>query len=122
MHRVTLWAGRIKPSGPEGGADQPAGFGRRAMVGLGYAIPGIAALAVLSSVFGWWPFVIAGISDGAVYALAALGLVLTYKTSGIFNFAVGAQAAASAYVFYSLRVSAGLPWPVAALGSMLLVG
>jgi len=122
MHRVTLWAGRIKPSGPEGGADQPAGFGRRAMVGLGYAIPGIAALAVLSSVFGWWPFVIAGISDGAVYALAALGLVLTYKTSGIFNFAVGAQAAASAYVFYSLWDVAHLPWPVAALLVVVLVG
>jgi branched-subunit amino acid ABC-type transport system permease component len=69
-----------------------------------------------------WPFVLTGISDGAVYSFAALGLVLTFKTSGIFNFAVGAQAAASAYVFYSFRMDAGLPWPVAFLLSLLLVG
>jgi branched-subunit amino acid ABC-type transport system permease component len=69
-----------------------------------------------------WPFVLTGISDGAVYSFAALGLVLTFKTSGIFNFAVGAQAAASAYVFYSFRVDAGLPWPVAFLLSLILVG
>ena len=69
-----------------------------------------------------WPFVVAGISDGSIYALAALGLVLTYKTSGIFNLAIGAQAAASAYVFYSLRISAGLPWPVAGLLALIAVG
>jgi branched-subunit amino acid ABC-type transport system permease component len=76
----------------------------------------------LSGVFSLGPYVVSGIADGAIYALAALGLVLTYKTSGIFNFAIGAQAAASAYVFYSLRETVGLPWPVAALGSLLLVG
>ncbi len=80
---------------------------------------GIVALAivgvVLSAVFSVGPYVVTGIADGSIYALAALGLVLTYKTSGIFNFAIGAQAAASAYVFYSMRVSLGLPWPVAAL-------
>ena len=69
-----------------------------------------------------WPFVLTGISDGAVYSFAALGLVLTFKTSGIFNFAIGAQAALSAYVFYSLRIDAGLPWPVAFGLSLLLVG
>jgi branched-subunit amino acid ABC-type transport system permease component len=69
-----------------------------------------------------WPFVLNGISDGAIYSFAALGLVLTFKTSGIFNFAIGAQAAASAYVFYSFRVDAGMPWPVAFVLSLLLVG
>jgi branched-subunit amino acid ABC-type transport system permease component len=69
-----------------------------------------------------WPFVINGISDGSIYALAALGLVLTFKTSGIFNLAIGGQAAASAYVFYSFRIDAGLPWPVAALLALLIVG
>ena len=33
------------------------------------------------------PFVVIGISVGAIYGLAGTGLVLTYKTSGIFNFA-----------------------------------
>ena len=48
--------------------------------------------------------------------------VLTYKTSGIFNLAIGAQAAASAYVFYSFRITLGMPWPVAALLCLLGVG
>ncbi|WP_156869797.1 ABC transporter permease subunit [Sporichthya polymorpha] len=69
-----------------------------------------------------WPFVLTGISDGAIYSFAALGLVLTFKTSGIFNFAIGAQAAASAYVFYSFRIDAGLSWPLAFLLSLVLVG
>jgi branched-subunit amino acid ABC-type transport system permease component len=78
--------------------------------------------APVASIRDLWPFVLTGISDGAIYSFAALGLVLTFKTSGIFNFAIGAQAAASAYVFYSFRMDAGLPWPVAALLSLLLVG
>ena len=36
------------------------------------------------------PFIIAGIAAGSIYGLAATGLVLTYKTSGIFNFGQGA--------------------------------
>lgn len=67
-------------------------------------------------------YVIPGIADGSIYALCALGLVLTYKTSGVFNFAHGAVAAASAYAFYSLRIVHGLPWPVAFLLALLLVG
>ncbi|MCW2616089.1 MAG: hypothetical protein JWN08_3083 [Frankiales bacterium] len=67
-------------------------------------------------------FLIPGIADGSVYALAALGLVLTFKTSGVFNFAHGALAAASAYMFYEFRVEQGLPWPLAFLISLLLVG
>jgi branched-subunit amino acid ABC-type transport system permease component len=78
--------------------------------------------APLVSARGEWPYVLAGVSDGAVYSMAALGLVLTFKTSGIFNFAIGAQAAASAYVFYSFRMDAGLPWPVAFVLALLLVG
>lgn len=50
------------------------------------------------------PFVVIGIATGAVYGLAALGLVLTYKTSGIFNFAHGAIAAVSAYAYYQMHV------------------
>jgi branched-subunit amino acid ABC-type transport system permease component len=69
-----------------------------------------------------WPFVVTGIADGSIYSLAALGLVLTFKTSGIFNFAIGAQAAASAYLFYTFRVDAGMPWPVSGLLALLIVG
>ena len=40
---------------------------------------------------------------GSVYALAGVGLVLTYKTSGIFNFAYGAIAMFCGFTFWQLR-------------------
>jgi branched-subunit amino acid ABC-type transport system permease component len=70
----------------------------------------------------FFTFLVPGIADGSVYALAALGLVLTFKTSGVFNFAHGALAAASAYVFYEFRIEQGLPWPLAFLISLVFVG
>ena len=68
------------------------------------------------------PYVVVGVSSGSIYALAAMGLVLTFKTSGIFNFAHGAQAAMAAYLMYELRERSGWPWPVAAAVTLLLAG
>jgi ABC-type branched-subunit amino acid transport system ATPase component/branched-subunit amino acid ABC-type transport system permease component len=68
------------------------------------------------------PFIIIGIVSGSVYGLAGVGLVLTYKTSGIFNFAQGALATVAAYAFYYLNVDLKLAWPVAALISVLVLG
>ncbi|HEY2832767.1 MAG TPA: ABC transporter permease [Sporichthyaceae bacterium] len=56
------------------------------------------------------PFVIFGIITGSIYGLTAMGLVLTYKTSGVFNIAHGAVCAGAAYVFYGLRQRQGIPW------------
>jgi branched-subunit amino acid ABC-type transport system permease component len=53
------------------------------------------------------PFVVIGLFTGAVYALAAAGLVLTYKTSGVFNFGHGAIGMFAAYVFYHLNTAWG---------------
>lgn len=61
------------------------------------------------------PFVVAGLVAGSIYGLTATGLVLTYRTSGIFNFAHGALAAGGAYLFYQVRAEWGLPWPLAML-------
>ncbi len=44
-------------------------------------------------------FAIPGISYGCTYAIVAVGLVLTYQATGVFNFAFGAQAYAAAFVF-----------------------
>ena len=41
-------------------------------------------------------FAIPGIPYGCIYAIFAVGLVLTYQATGVFNFAFGAQAYASA--------------------------
>ncbi len=67
------------------------------------------------------PFLVVGVTTGSVYGLAAMGLVLTYKTSGIFNFAHGAIAAISAFVYYDLRTLRGLPWPVALAVAVVVV-
>jgi branched-subunit amino acid ABC-type transport system permease component len=50
-----------------------------------------------------------GLVVGAIYAIAASGLVLTYATSGIFNFAHGAQAMLGAFTYYQLNVAWDLP-------------
>jgi ABC-type branched-subunit amino acid transport system ATPase component/branched-subunit amino acid ABC-type transport system permease component len=68
------------------------------------------------------PFIVAGIATGAVYGLAGVGLVLTYKTSGIFNFAQGAIATATAFVFFDLHVQHGLSWWLSALISIAVIG
>jgi ABC-type branched-subunit amino acid transport system ATPase component/branched-subunit amino acid ABC-type transport system permease component len=68
------------------------------------------------------PFVIAGLVAGSIYGLAAVGLVLTYKASGIFNFAQGAIATISAYTFYELHVVHLMSWPLAAAIAVLGVG
>lgn len=68
------------------------------------------------------PYIIIGLVSGSIYGISAMGLVLTYKTSGIFNFAHGATSAASAYLFYELRQQRGWPWPLAVVVAVLILG
>ena len=58
-------------------------------------------------------YTLLGLILGGVYGIAASGLVLTYTTSGIFNFAHGAIAMLSAYVYWQFRVGWHLPAPLA---------
>ena len=51
----------------------------------------------------WSPYLVAGITVGSIYALAGVGLVLTFKTSGIVNFGHGAVAAVAAYLMARKR-------------------
>jgi branched-chain amino acid transport system permease protein len=44
-------------------------------------------------------FAAPGVQQGCAYALVGICLVLTYQATGVFNFAFGAQAFASAFVF-----------------------
>ncbi len=53
--------------------------------------------------------VVSGIVVGSIYALAALGLVLVYKSSRVANFAHGQLIAAGAFVAYALTVWAEIP-------------
>jgi branched-chain amino acid transport system permease protein len=45
-------------------------------------------------------FTVLGIAAGAIYAITAMGLVVTYNTTGIFNFAHGAVGMVAAFTFY----------------------
>lgn len=58
-------------------------------------------------------FFVLGVADGCVLAIAATGLVLTYTTTGVFNFAHGAVGMVAGYAYYTLRVDVGVPTPVA---------
>ena len=65
-------------------------------------------------------YAIPGLPYGCVFALMAVGLVLTYQTSGVFNLAYGAQAYASALIFY-VCVNAGWPSWAAFLAAVVVV-
>lgn len=56
---------------------------------------------------------VTGVVTAALYAVAASGLVLTYNTSGIFNFAHGAFGMFAAFCYWQVRHEWGLPAPVA---------
>ena len=58
-------------------------------------------------------FTVVGLVAGCVYALIATGLVVTYNTTGIFNFAHGAIAMVSAYTFWQFWQGWGWPAPLA---------
>lgn len=58
-----------------------------------------------------------GLPIGAMYALAAMGIVVVYKTSRVFNFATGAVGLVCAYVASDL-VEAGLPVLLALLAAV----
>ena len=54
-------------------------------------------------------FTIAGLSTAAIYAIAASGLVVTYTTSGIFNFAHGAFGMMAAFTYWQVNQGWGVP-------------
>ena len=65
--------------------------------------------------------VIVGVSIGSIYAIAASGIVVTYTTSGIFNFAQGAIGMFMAFVYWELRVNRGVPAPIALILSIFVI-
>jgi branched-chain amino acid transport system permease protein len=64
---------------------------------------------------------IVGISVGSIYAIAASGIVVTYTTSGIFNFAQGAIGMFMAFVYWQLRVDWGVPAPLSLIVAILVI-
>jgi len=67
-------------------------------------------------------FTIAGLSTAAIYAIAASGLVVTYTTSGIFNFAHGAFSMMAAFMFWQVHMGWGVPTLPAFLLVVFVIG
>lgn len=54
--------------------------------------------------------IISGLATGSLYALAALGLVLIFKTSDVVNFAQGEMGMFGTFICFALMTSAGVPY------------
>lgn len=67
------------------------------------------------------PYIISGLVVGSIYAISALGLVLTYASSRVFNFAHGALAYAIAIFYYYLTRQNGWSIATAAPFTILIV-
>jgi branched-chain amino acid transport system permease protein len=63
--------------------------------------------------------VVAGLAQGSLYALAALGLVVIYNASSVVNFAQGAMGMAATYVAFVLLNNLNVPYPLAFLGALV---
>jgi branched-chain amino acid transport system permease protein len=64
---------------------------------------------------------VSGAALGAIYALVALGFVVIYRGSQVFNFAQGELLTWGAFGMLAM-LGLGLPWPVALLAAMALTG
>jgi ABC-type branched-subunit amino acid transport system ATPase component/branched-subunit amino acid ABC-type transport system permease component len=62
-----------------------------------------------------------GFGVGSVYAAVGMGLVVTYKGTGIINFAAGAMGMWSAYVYDEARRSGNLMFPVVVIPEKLKI-
>jgi branched-chain amino acid transport system permease protein len=64
-------------------------------------------------------FTVVGLVLGGTFALAAIGLVLIYRVSGVLNFAHGAVAMFSTFVAYQISVVWGWPAPLGLLAAIV---
>ncbi len=73
--------------------------------------------------WGLFPgYTVIGITLGGIYALAAIGLVLIYRVSGVLNFAQGAVSMFSAFVAYQVSTVTGAPPAVGLLAAIVAGG
>jgi len=64
--------------------------------------------------------IISGLLTGVMYSLVALGFVLIFKASGVFNFAQGAMVLFAALALVGF-LEQGVPVPVAILGAVVIM-
>ncbi len=76
----------------------------------------VVALVVVLAAAGEKESLVIGLIAGSAYGLLALGLVLIYKSSGIFNFAQGEFGTVAVFVLYLLHFE--VPYGVAIVGAL----
>lgn len=84
--------------------------GRGRVVGVAIGVLVVAYLAIS----GQTQALVIGVITGLSYSLIALGLVLIYKSSGVFNFAQGELGTVPLFVLYLAHLN-GVPYLLAAL-------
>jgi branched-chain amino acid transport system permease protein len=80
-------------------------------------VPLRRAVLLLQEVTTFLALTLTGLVVGCIYALTACGLVVTYTTSGVFNFAHGAIGMVAAFSYWQLSVE----WEIPKLLSLALV-
>ena len=86
------------------------------LLAAGASLPLVAGSARFPQ---WLEVVLAGLMSGVLYSLVALGLVLIFKASGVFNFAQGAMVLFAALSL--VRIAEKLPFPVAVLAVVMIM-
>jgi branched-chain amino acid transport system permease protein len=86
------------PEARQPSAGPAAAYARRGRETSGVVLPNLG------------PFLVAGLSTGAIYALSAVGLVILYRASGVVNLAQGAVGALSAILAWQIADSGGPNW------------
>jgi len=89
------------------------------------AVPTVVGAAVVAFMLwklvadpqNFFTYLVLGLATGSIYAIAASGLVVTYTTSGIFNFAHGAIGMVMAFTYWQLNSA----WHVPAVIAFVLV-
>src|SRR5581483_6529766 len=67
-------------------------------------------------------YALGGLPQGCIYAIVGVRLVLTFQATGVLNFAFGAQAFISAFIYTFLTEFHGWPGYLAFLVSVVALG
>jgi branched-chain amino acid transport system permease protein len=98
-------------------------FQRKWMTGLLFAVLAAGAVAPLAvtdtRLPQWIEVVLGGLMSGVLYSLVALGLVLIFKASGVFNFAQGAMVLFAALSL--VRLMEKMPFAVALAATVAIM-
>ncbi len=98
-------------------------FQRRSMTWALLALLALGAVAPLATGVArlpqWIEVVLGGLMSGVLYSLVAIGLVLIFKASGVFNFAQGAMVLFAALSL--VRLMEWMPLPLALLATVAIM-